>query len=205
MFWKDLYEALSRKKPLDDDGDSESFNDTHSDGFYDSHNTNDARTDYTSDTGCKKRNTNFNGSFTQHEESAFNGNFAKHNSSGREEDFTTSSGRGENYASSGNYEKHDTPGGGNSKPRARHTSATSGSREKLTRVLGLLDLTFLGIGSTLGLGVYILGGAVAKNQAGPAVIVSLVLAAATSAFSGTCGTLFRLWIALNLRGKELIM
>ena len=58
--------------------------------------------------------------------------------------------------------------------------------KQLKRCLALKDLTMIGIGSTLGAGVYILAGGVAANKAGPAVTLCFGIAAIASILSGMC-------------------
>jgi APA family basic amino acid/polyamine antiporter len=56
----------------------------------------------------------------------------------------------------------------------------------LKKALSALDLTTLGIGAIIGTGIFVLTGQAAGKHAGPAVIVSMVLAGIVSAFAALC-------------------
>ncbi|XP_014206717.1 cationic amino acid transporter 2 [Copidosoma floridanum] len=69
-------------------------------------------------------------------------------------------------------------------PRAGPEKA--GSKQKLQKCLTTLDLTSLGVGSCVGTGMYLVAGMVARRYAGPGVVVSFIIAAIASIFSGAC-------------------
>lgn len=56
----------------------------------------------------------------------------------------------------------------------------------LKKTLTSLDLTMLGIGAIIGTGIFVLTGQAAGKHAGPAVVISMILAGVVSAFAALC-------------------
>jgi APA family basic amino acid/polyamine antiporter len=56
----------------------------------------------------------------------------------------------------------------------------------LRRALGPLNLTTLGIGSIIGTGIFVLTGTAASQNAGPALVLSMIIAGVACAFAGLC-------------------
>src|SRR5947209_17315604 len=56
----------------------------------------------------------------------------------------------------------------------------------LRRELGPLALVTLGIGAVIGAGIFVLTGAVASQNSGPALTLSMVMAGVACAFAGLC-------------------
>lgn len=56
----------------------------------------------------------------------------------------------------------------------------------LNRCLSTFDITLLGIGHMVGAGIYVLTGTVAKDTAGPAIVLSFILAAFASMLAALC-------------------
>lgn len=73
----------------------------------------------------------------------------------------------------------------------RRKSVTDLQAEALTdhslkRALGPVNLTALGIGAIIGTGIFVLTGTVAAQNAGPAIVLSFVLAGIASIFAALC-------------------
>jgi APA family basic amino acid/polyamine antiporter len=64
--------------------------------------------------------------------------------------------------------------------------AEAAADQSLKRALGAVNLTALGIGAIIGTGIFVLTGTVAAQNAGPAVVLSFVLAGIASVFAALC-------------------
>ncbi|MEU5836683.1 amino acid permease [Streptomyces diacarni] len=67
------------------------------------------------------------------------------------------------------------------KPIEQIEEPEGGSGQQLTRTLGLRHLTAIGVGGIIGAGVFSLAGTVANGKAGPAVLISFLIAGLASA------------------------
>jgi APA family basic amino acid/polyamine antiporter len=69
-------------------------------------------------------------------------------------------------------------------------AALAASDASMKKCLTAADLLLLGVGGVIGGGVFVLTGAAAHDHAGPAVVISYVLASLTSMITGLCYTEF---------------
>jgi APA family basic amino acid/polyamine antiporter len=61
-----------------------------------------------------------------------------------------------------------------------------GEGEQLKRVLGPMALVSLGVGAIIGAGIFVLTGQAAAEHAGPAIVLSFIIAGIGCAFAGLC-------------------
>src|SRR5437870_13716699 len=81
------------------------------------------------------------------------------------------------------------------KPFERILAQAEG-KHALRRTLGPVNLVMLGIGAIIGAGLFSLTGIAAAENAGPAVVLSFVVAAVGCAFAGMCYSEFSTMIPI---------
>jgi len=77
------------------------------------------------------------------------------------------------------------------------SGSATGSGERLKRVLGPVALTAIGLGATIGTGIFVLTGTVAANYSGPALTISLLIAAFGCALAALCYSEFASFLPVS--------
>ena len=72
------------------------------------------------------------------------------------------------------------------KPLHQLQQEVSGDGHGLHRALSAVNLTTLGVGAIIGAGIFVLSGKVAAQNAGPAIMISLLISGCGCAFAGLC-------------------
>ncbi|KAL8210423.1 hypothetical protein R6Q57_004860 [Mikania cordata] len=67
-----------------------------------------------------------------------------------------------------------------------HSKSSDAGHHQLAKELSILHLIAIGVGSTIGAGVYILVGTVAREHSGPALAISFLIAGIAAALSAFC-------------------
>src|SRR5581483_3359112 len=75
--------------------------------------------------------------------------------------------------------------------------ADSGDGPRLARTLGPVGLTAIGIGAVIGGGIFVITGNAAATNAGPAVLLSFILAAVGCSFTALCYAEFATLIPMS--------
>src|SRR6266568_2533797 len=83
------------------------------------------------------------------------------------------------------------------KPIERIMSESEGGEHTLKRTLTATSLIALGIGAIIGAGLFSLTGLAAAQNAGPAIVLSMVVAAIGCAFAGLCYSEFSCMIPVS--------
>lgn len=82
------------------------------------------------------------------------------------------------------------------KPLSRILQESESGEHTLKRTLGAFNLVALGIGAIIGAGLFSLTGIAAAENAGPAVVISFMIAAVGCAFAGMCYSEFSTMIPI---------
>jgi len=68
----------------------------------------------------------------------------------------------------------------------REISNEQNGQQQIQRHLSLIDLISVGVGGTIGSGIFVLAGFIARNYSGPATPISFAISGIAAAFSGVC-------------------